>query len=280
MRALLHPILRASALLAAGWVAPGPAFPDSEPVSLGSILAPVVIEERATAARPAPPPPEPVLRAPDPETVEIGLEAVLLRLESLASEELDPDSRLTLRSTARWQPLEIPATATWELVLRNAFSPDNQGRWYASFSILVEGEPAASRLLRVDASLFKEVWMVQQRLNRGDSPVMPAVKAVLRDIFLERGNPVPASENLRSYELVRSVSEGRLLTWDDLKQRPAVRRGNVVDVVVQQGAMTVTMRARSLEDGLLGDSVAVRNLESHRELVGTVIGEDRIQFHP
>lgn len=248
--------------------------------TLQSILAPA--ELPVVEALPVKRASEPVAPQvqPQPASRPIGLEAVLARLEQQVRGELGEGDRLSLSSQSRMEPLELGASEEWDLLLKNAFSPDSQGIWFAHVDLLVEGEVEASLNLRIKASLFQEVWMVQQRLIRGTIPDEAALRPVMRDIFLERGNPVPASEDLGEFELLRTLPEGRLLSWADLTRRPSVRRGDLVEVVVEQGALTVTMRARSMEDGLLGESVAVKNLMTNREVVGTVIGPDRVRFIP
>lgn len=222
-----------------------------------------------------------VVETHDTVLVEVPLEVVLEKLQDVVGRELEEGCDLNLVSRAIWKPFEVEKDAEWDLVLKNRFSPDTTGRWYASFDIYSGNDLVTSRNLRVDASLFQEVWLTGRRLERGDS-LNPSsgMQPVLRDVFLERGRPIPVGADLTGYELVRNVTEGQLLKWDDLKLRPSVRRGNLVDVVVQQGPMTVIMRGRSLEDGLKGDLVCVRNVSSNRDLIGKVIGTDQVQFIP
>lgn len=252
--------------------------------SLMSILAPVQeipVANEAKATGPEVAPEAVVVKIKDKAKVDVPLVAILEKLEQEVVRDLEDGCDLSLVSRAIWRPFEVDEDAEWDLVLKNRFSPDTTGRWYASFDIFVGNDLITSRNLRVDASMFQEVWLTGRRLERGDSPLQGAsMQPVLRDVFLERGNPIPVSEDLSGYELVRSVPEGQLLKWDDLKLRPSVRRGNLVDVVVQQGPMTVIMRGRSLEDGLRGDLVCVRNVSSNRDLIGRVIGTDQVQFIP
>jgi flagella basal body P-ring formation protein FlgA len=212
--------------------------------------------------------------------VRLGLSDIVARLQEQVERNHSFEGSLQLKSKARWDALRIPSGAEWDLLLTNDFAPDMSGRWYAAFDVLVNGEVLTSRHLRTEASLYQDVWMAQQRLERGTQPLEPAIRVVTRDIFRERGSPVPAYESLDGFELLRTLPEGRLLTWDDLKERPAVRRGDFVEIRVEQGALTVTVRGRCLEDGLIGETVAVKNASSHRELMARVVGQDRVEFIP
>ena len=50
-----------------------------------------------------------------------------------------------------------------------------------------------------------------------------------------------------------------------------VRKGEIVDVIAYQGMIGITMRAKVQENGVRGDMVFLRNLESNKEFAG----EDR-----
>ena len=261
----------------------GAALPVSASISLEHILAPVPDPEAAKV----------IVRddADDlvkssqkggalPETLSIDLASVVERIEELASREVAARGELELSASGKWVPLQIQGDDGWDIRLKNSFSPDMRGRWYASFEMIVNGEPRESRHLKLEASLFEEVWLVEQKLTRGEVPEKASLRPVTRDIYRERGSPIPASESLSRYELRRTLPEGRLLTWDDLTERPAVRRGDLVQIRVEKGALQVTVRGRSLENGLIGDTVAVKNTSSHRELLAKVTGPDEVTFIP
>jgi flagella basal body P-ring formation protein FlgA len=55
-----------------------------------------------------------------------------------------------------------------------------------------------------------------------------------------------------------------------------MRRGKIVDAVVQEGAVTISMKAEVLEDGLPGQLIRARNLKSKREFRGKVQNEETI----
>ena len=57
--------------------------------------------------------------------------------------------------------------------------------------------------------------------------------------------------------------------------RPLVRRGQPVDVVASDGALTVSLRAVALHDAARGESVRVRNPDSKREFVAVVTADSR-----
>jgi flagella basal body P-ring formation protein FlgA len=76
---------------------------------------------------------------------------------------------------------------------------------------------------------------------------------------------------------VQSLPAGRPLTRRDVIERPVVRKGQLVEVVAQQGALNLSMKALALESGAAGDLIKLRNLESRREFCGQVLHESKVQ---
>jgi flagellar basal body P-ring formation protein FlgA len=56
-----------------------------------------------------------------------------------------------------------------------------------------------------------------------------------------------------------------------------VRKGDIVDVVASEGGLLVTMKAQAVENGVRGDIVTVRNLETRKDISGQVVAQDRVE---
>jgi len=76
-----------------------------------------------------------------------------------------------------------------------------------------------------------------------------------------------------SIELAENVPSGMPLTPRFFRQRPVVLRGKVVEALVQDGSLTISTKVEVLEDGVPGQTVRVRNLQSKREFRGKVQNE-------
>ncbi len=58
--------------------------------------------------------------------------------------------------------------------------------------------------------------------------------------------------------------------------RPVIRRGQAVDALVEDGALTISMKVEALEDGAPGQFIRVRNAQSLRDIRGKVVNEHSI----
>lgn len=69
----------------------------------------------------------------------------------------------------------------------------------------------------------------------------------------------------------RPLAAGHLLTGGDLERSWAVRRGQTLLALARFGGVEVSVRAKSLDNGAVGDSIRLKNLLSGRIFVGKVL---------
>lgn len=74
---------------------------------------------------------------------------------------------------------------------------------------------------------------------------------------------------LRARTLIRP---GTLLTSNLVEPLPLVERNHTVDVVVEQGPLLIRMRALALDQGAMGESIRVKNVDSGAILTVSVTG--------
>jgi flagella basal body P-ring formation protein FlgA len=137
---------------------------------------------------------------------------------------------------------------------------------------LVRGEwPIQARV-----ELFQDVWVAQQRMERGQVVDDDAVESKRIDVLKERTVPLPASFELSGYELAMPIPAGKVLTRRDIVEKELVKKGQMVDVLVSQGSLSLRMKAMALEGGAVGITVKLRNLDSRKDFFGEVIGEGQV----
>jgi flagella basal body P-ring formation protein FlgA len=79
-----------------------------------------------------------------------------------------------------------------------------------------------------------------------------------------------------SVELAENLSTGAPLLVRSVRARPVFRRGKVLDAVVQEGPLLITVKVEALEDGLPGQIIRVRNAQSKHEFHGKVQNEQTV----
>ena len=135
---------------------------------------------------------------------------------------------------------------------------------------------------------------------RGRSSRKPGCRDVLvARVPLKRGQPLQQSDfsierrdvlSLReavdvelavnpAIELVENVPPGQPLLARAVRMRPVVQRGQMVDGLVRDGAMNISLKVEVLADGLPGQTVRVRNPKTKREFYAKVQDEQTVVIH-
>lgn len=126
-------------------------------------------------------------------------------------------------------------------------------------------------------ALYSDVWFAKRYLREGDLAASSDFEARQVDLLYEPDAVVATLEVLQQHEYSRDVRPGQPLLWNDLSERSLVRKGQVVDVIAYQGMIGISMRAKAQQNGVRGEVVFLRNLESNKDFTGEVIGEGRVQ---
>lgn len=128
----------------------------------------------------------------------------------------------------------------------------------------------------VQAKIWRDVWVAGSPLPRGQLLKHADVVQERRDILTVRDALPTLDREDPSLELAENLLAGAPLTARSLRVRPIVQRGRVVEALIQQGALTISVKAELLEDGVRGQMVRARNLKSKREFRGKVHNEETI----
>jgi flagella basal body P-ring formation protein FlgA len=76
-----------------------------------------------------------------------------------------------------------------------------------------------------------------------------------------------------------AVSIGSPLKWSNLSKVNLVRRGDVVDVFASGGGIFITMKGLSLDDGVQGGVIKIRNISSDKEFFAKVLNKNSVKVN-
>jgi flagella basal body P-ring formation protein FlgA len=80
-------------------------------------------------------------------------------------------------------------------------------------------------------------------------------------------------------EARRALRAGELIRESDLKRPTLITKGAAVTMVFDSAGMHLTAMGKALAEGGQGDSIAVLNPTSYRQVVGVVIGPGTVQVN-
>lgn len=195
-------------------------------------------------------------------------------LEQILTTHFNLDGELQLQLLRPWSPPQLLAN-TWTIEISD-YPQVATASMLLRCRLLADGVPAGDYTLTMKAMLWGDGWAARQRLAHG-ATFDPALLDLRRVDFLRDREVLPAGVGDETFIFERSVNAGRLLTWRDIKRRPLVRKGEVVEVSATDGMLVITMKAIALQNGAQGEAVTVRNQESRRDFMAFVVDESRVQ---
>ncbi|MFM8454202.1 MAG: flagellar basal body P-ring formation chaperone FlgA [Gammaproteobacteria bacterium] len=111
----------------------------------------------------------------------------------------------------------------------------------------------------------------KEKLEPSDIRWVPANVLTLNRGFLDH------LETLNGKIARRNLKAGTVLIPDDLQKQKLIQRGQIVSVQARRGTLLVSTQGKALNDGFMGESIKVENLNSKRVIQGTVKGEHEVE---
>ncbi|MCE9612536.1 MAG: flagellar basal body P-ring formation chaperone FlgA [Chthoniobacter sp.] len=205
-------------------------------------------------------------------------EAFAAELTKELAARMSLKGELKLSLTRAWQPVQLPEA---EFAIAIVTMPANglSGSFTLRVKVTSGGRLISDCQVSVAAELWQDAWVASSRLDRGQPLSADQLSLQKVDVLRERLPLVSAEIDPTALDLVTSVAAGRPLARRDVAGRPIIRKGQVVEVVAQQGLIAISMKALALESGAAGDLIRLRNIESRREINGEIVNESKVQIH-
>lgn len=169
--------------------------------------------------------------------------------------------------------LEVPANSVGTLKVDN-FSFDNRsGRFFAVVGVsggdLIK---VSGRAQTVEAiPVLKNRVAANQTIDRSDIEWMRVPSGRYGAGYIDR------IEDLLGQAPRRALAAGAPIRSADVSKPSAISKNALVTMVAQGPGMTLTTTGRALENGSVGDVIAVMNVQSKKTVQATVIAANQVQ---
>ncbi|HUT50235.1 MAG TPA: flagellar basal body P-ring formation chaperone FlgA [Alphaproteobacteria bacterium] len=187
--------------------------------------------------------------------------------------------KLNVTLDLRVSTVHLPVDAGESYAIRELRHDERSGRLVAK---LVAPASNPVYTLRITGRLQKliKVPVLARHLRRGD--IVRGRDVVLRamDQILIPSNAVIHRDDIIGQAARRSLPSGLPVRNGDLEAPTLIRRGALVTMEISTPMMRLTARGKALDNGTLGETVRIRNIQSKRVIQGTVVGLDRVRIAP
>lgn len=115
---------------------------------------------------------------------------------------------------------------------------------------------------------YKDAYVTTERIKAGDS-LTGKIKKVNVEVTNLKNELVDNAESLAAS---RAVPAGKVITADIVQEKPALKKGEAVKIVVSNGILHIETQGVVEENAMPGKQVLVRNLTSQKVISGSYIG--------
>jgi flagellar basal body P-ring formation protein FlgA len=202
-------------------------------------------------------------------------ELVGLLTATLQRDYVKDKGELELRLTRPWPTRNVPDEP---LTIRILDLPP-KGVTASSiirFELRTERESLGTHQMALHAHIWREVWVARSAVKRGMLVADADLERQRRDVLGLYDSLAELSSGDIALEMAEPLQAGAPVLTRSVKLRPVIRRGQAADALVQDGTLSVTMKVEALEDGVPGQTIRARNLQTRRDLRGKVLNEQTI----
>jgi len=188
------------------------------------------------------------------------------------------EGRLEIKALQVWRDYSMPSSR-WEIEIYQYPSAGLQAKFVIGFKLFSGGVHMGSWRLPVIAHHWQKAFVSKRKVNAGTRLKETDFAIQELDSLRLRDGLVPSKTVLDNYESRSTISVSQPLFWQSISGRTLVVAGENVMAIAKRGALEVSIRAKSLENGMLGDIIELRNLESKQRIEGKVIDEGKVQVY-
>lgn len=134
-----------------------------------------------------------------------------------------------------------------------------------------DGPPVIQRNVFGTVYEMAQIPVPKRLISAGD--IIAADDLEWQPVHLTRlsGNSLTDAEQLVGRMAKRPLKAGQILRQSDVAVSPVIRKNDLIRLVVRTGQMTLSVQGKAMQDAALGQTIRVINVNSNRQLSGTVV---------
>lgn len=181
------------------------------------------------------------------------------------------------QATRVWNPVKLSSNFILKIVdcMPDELAPSS----FIRFELWDEGKLIGKFGEPFRLSHVVDVMVLREPISRGQVPELSHFTTKPIDILRGYADAIPANTSLEGYQMSSAVSIGSPLKWSNLSKVNLVRRGDVVDVFASGGGIFITMKGVSLDDGVQGGVIKIRNISSDKEFFAKVLNKNSVKVN-
>lgn len=142
--------------------------------------------------------------------------------------------------------------------------------------VVVDGEDKEKIFLRTKVSVFDRIVVAGHRLEKGN--IIGSAEVVLdeRDIAVINQEYYTDIDQLLGKEVKTYIPKGNTIYNWMIKQKSLIKKNDKVRIISTGEAIVLEVQGLALQDGVLGQQIMVRNIDSGKEIDAIVAGATEV----
>lgn len=208
----------------------------------------------------------------------ISVDDIEYALTQKLSHYYQVEGALHVKCAYPWSPHTLKHS-DWSLEILDRLPHELSSRLWVRYQILCGGEIIGQWRMPISCELWQNVYIVPQRIARHSPLQYEAFTVRSMDVLSMQQLPVCAKTSLAGYQSAHTLAAGQPLTWHDLSRKPDIPKGKIVEVIANEGFLTIRMKGKAMQDGDVGEFIAVTNPNTGKDFQAKVINEDTVQVY-
>lgn len=176
-------------------------------------------------------------------------------------------------------PVLVPIKSVWRLEPVSADYTPSRQQFEAKLSLSINSEKKQNLSFIGKVKVFTQVPVAAQDLRAGQ--IITADDILTKRMAQETGSRAAEqikAEDLIGKEVKRLIRSGQTIQANDVRTQVMVAKGKIVTLTFTKGGIMLSAQGKALENGGLGDTVRVMNLQSKSVVQGTVTGPETVSI--
>lgn len=153
---------------------------------------------------------------------------------------------------------------------------DYLGATILALHLYVNGEPVRKLWVNATISVMADVVTVVRPLGKHRRIGLEDIRVERRDLSGLGSETIRGVKEALGSRTTRMIYPGTVLQAGMIDQPPVVKRGDIVKIIAETGAMTITATGIVKQQGRKGEMVRVMNTDSNRVILARVTGPDAV----
>ena len=143
--------------------------------------------------------------------------------------------------------------------------------------VLEDGVERERIFIRTSIKVFKDIVVAKKNLKKGTAVKTGDVELKECDILEVRGDYFSQAASLSNKEAESYIPAGTVVTINMIRQIPVVAKNEKVKILVKDSGIRVEAEGVAQEDGMIGDSIKIKRLNTRVIIEAVVVSEGLVE---